>query len=50
MNIDKYFDEYDFKSLIDQVLKENNISGFDSTHSRHLQELKMITEGNFEMF
>ena len=44
MNIDKYFDDYDFKSLIEQVLKENNISGFDSTHSRHLQELRMITE------
>lgn len=44
MNSEKYFDEYEYKSIISKILKENKINPGEPEYNRHYQELKNRAE------
>ena len=45
MNPDNYFDDYNFKEVIEQIFKENGVLSDDNHYSRHKQEiLKKVEE------
>ena len=44
MNPEKYFDNYDFTSIVEQILKENDIQSDDNHYQRHMQEIRTKIE------
>ncbi len=41
---DKFFDTYDYQSVIEQILKDYNIPSDDNHYGRHIQELRKKVE------
>ena len=44
MNIETYFDNYDFEKIFNEILKENRIEQVSNMYDRHKQELKKFSE------
>ena len=44
MNIETYFDNYDFEKIFNEILKENKIEQMSNMYDRHKQELKKFSE------
>lgn len=44
MNQEKYFNDYNFRPIIDKIMKEFKIDGMNPHYSRHFQELKNLSE------
>ena len=44
MNQEKYFNDYNFRPIIDRIMKEFKINDLNPNYIRHLQELKTLSE------
>lgn len=44
INVENYFDTFDYSSIIEQIFKENGIAVDDNHAARHQQELKKKIE------
>ena len=43
MNQEKYFNDYNFRPIIDRIMKEFKINDLNPNYIRHLQELKTLS-------